>query len=92
MKRDYSSETEFYPMTNGEISNSITQSWTEQALECYSIGCNCKNCSLKNGNYSFVCQMPKVVDILIQAVGKPSDEQRRYFATPFNKPIDQTNI
>lgn len=70
--------TDFYPETNGEISNSITKSWTEQALECYSIGCDCKKCSLKNGNYSFVCQMPKVIDILINAVGKPSVELRQY--------------
>ena len=60
-----------YPMTNGEISSSITQSWTEQALECYSIGCDCKKCSLAKGNYSFVCQMPKVIEILINIAGKP---------------------
>ena len=53
------------------FSSSITQSWTEQALECYSIGCNCKKCSLNNGNYSFKCQMPKVIDILINIIGKP---------------------
>ena len=62
----------FQPQTNGELSNSITQSWTEQALECYSIGCDCRKCSLAKGNYSFVCQMPKVIDILIKFVGKPS--------------------
>ena len=62
----------FQPQTNGELSNSITQSWTEQALECYSIGCDCSKCSLAKGNYSFVCQMPKVIDILIKFVGKPS--------------------
>lgn len=77
MERDYSN-TDFYPKTNGEISNSITKSWTEQAMECYSIGCDCQKCSLKNGNYSFVCQMPKVIDILINAVGKPSLELRQY--------------
>lgn len=71
MKRDYSQDEIFYPNTNGEIAASITQNWTEQALECYSIGCNCKKCSLKNGNYSFVCQMPRVIDVLISAVGKP---------------------
>ena len=54
-----------------DFSSSITQSWTEQALECYSIGCNCQKCSLKNGNYSFKCQMPKVIDILINMIGKP---------------------
>ena len=47
MERDYLNEDkEFYPNTNGEISSSITQSWTEQAMECYSIGCDCRKCSL----------------------------------------------
>lgn len=68
---NYSRENAIYPMTNGEISSSITQSWTEQALECYSIGCDCKKCSLAKGNYSFVCQMPKVIEILINIAGKP---------------------
>lgn len=40
-------EEVFYPQNNGEISGSITQSWTEQALECYSINCDCSKCSLK---------------------------------------------
>lgn len=70
MERDYFRK-DFYLGTNGEISSSITQSWTEQALECYSIGCNCKKCSLSKGDYSFVCQMPKVIDILVNIVGKP---------------------
>ncbi len=61
----------FYPHTNGEISESITKSWTEQAMECYSIKCDCKKCSLAKGNYSFKCQMPRVIDILIGVVGKP---------------------
>ncbi|MBS6603372.1 MAG: hypothetical protein KH301_06415 [Brachyspira sp.] len=69
--KQYYSKTEIYTGTNGEISSSITKSWTEQAMECYSIGCDCSRCSLKNGNYSFVCQMPKVIDILIGAIGKP---------------------
>lgn len=56
---------------NDEMSDSITQNWTEQALECYSINCDCKRCSLRNGHYSFVCQMPKVIETLIQTVGEP---------------------
>lgn len=64
-------EDVFYPQNNGDISSSITQSWTEQAIECYSIKCDCKQCSLKNGYYSFKCQMPKVIDILINAIGYP---------------------
>lgn len=64
-------EDVFYPQNNGDISSSITQSWTEQAIECYSIKCDCKQCSLKNGHYSFKCQMSKVIDILINAIGYP---------------------
>lgn len=56
---------------DGVMSDSITQSWTQQALECYSINCDCSKCSLKNGKYSFICQMPKVIDILINAIGHP---------------------
>ena len=61
----------FYPQTNGEISESITKCWTEQAVECYSINCDCTKCSLRNGGYSFKCQMPKVIQILINVIGKP---------------------
>lgn len=64
-------EEDFYPQTKGEISESITQNWTEQALECYRIHCDCKKCSLAHGNYSFVCQMPKVIDALINLTGRP---------------------
>ena len=62
----------YEPENNGEISESITQSWTEQALECYRLGCDCSRCSISKGQYSFVCQMPKVLDILINVCGKPN--------------------
>ena len=62
----------FPPEDENELSSSITQSWTEQALECYSIGCNCKMCSIRNGNYSFKCQMPRVIEILIKNLGEPN--------------------
>lgn len=65
-------EKEFYPQNKGEISESITQNWTEQALECYRLNCDCSRCSIAKGQYSFVCQMPKVLDILIHLSGKPS--------------------
>lgn len=71
MREYVDSVEDFYPQNNGAISESITQNWTEQALECYSIKCDCKRCSLAKGNYSFVCQMPKVIDALINFNGKP---------------------
>lgn len=67
-------EKEFYPQNNGEISDSITQNWTEQALECYRLNCDCSQCSISKGQYSFVCQMPKVLDILINIIGKPTNQ------------------
>lgn len=65
-------EEEFFPQTKGEISDSITQNWTEQALECYRLNCDCAECSISKGNYSFVCQMPKVLDVLIKSLGRPN--------------------
>lgn len=32
---DFTDEDEFYPQNNGEISDSITQNWTEQAREIF---------------------------------------------------------
>lgn len=55
-----------------DLSGSITENWTEQALECYSIKCDCSKCSLRNGGYSFKCQMPRVIDILINVAGTPN--------------------
>ena len=65
-------ESDVYCSQNqGVISNSITQSWTEQALECYELNCVCEKCSVSKGNYSFVCQMPKVINQLLNFAGKP---------------------
>ena len=61
----------FYPQNNGELSDSITQNWTKQALECYSLNGNCQNCSISKGHYSFVCQMPKVIETLKLLYGEP---------------------
>lgn len=66
---------DFYPQNNGEISDSLTQNWTEQAIECYNIKCDCSKCSLSAGNYSFVCQMPKVIKLLVKFVGQPEESK-----------------
>ncbi|HNW25460.1 MAG TPA: hypothetical protein PLG15_00630 [Candidatus Gastranaerophilaceae bacterium] len=65
-------EEEFFPQNKGEISDSITQNWTEQALECYRLNCDCSKCSISKGQYSFACQMPKVLELLVSIAGKPS--------------------
>lgn len=64
-------EDEFYHQQDGIFSDSITQNWTEQALECYRLKCDCSLCSVSKGSYSFICQMPKVIDILIKTAGNP---------------------
>ena len=53
------------------ISDSITRNWTEQAIECYRLNGNCAQCSIMSGHYSFVCQMPKIIEILKSVVGEP---------------------
>ena len=54
-----------------EISNSITKNWTDQALRCYLSRCNCTDCSIAKSNYSFACQMPTVIGILLKQIGPP---------------------
>lgn len=61
---NFAYDEKFSPENNGEISDSILQNWTPQALECYRINCDCSKCSLDIKSYSFVCQMPKVVELL----------------------------
>ncbi|MBO6256495.1 hypothetical protein J6N69_00460 [bacterium] len=67
---------EYYSPENDEISDSITQNWTVQALECYYLNCDCKKCSISKGNYSFICQMPRVIDTLLETVGAPEPERK----------------
>ncbi len=68
-------EEDFLPQTQG-ISDSITQNWTEQAIECYKLKCNCSQCSVSKGDYSFICQMPKVLDVLIKNLGEPNKKSK----------------
>lgn len=72
----YENDEELYSPANDEMSDSITQNWTQQALECYYINSNCKRCSLSRGHYSFICQMPKVINTLLETVGPPQKEKR----------------
>ena len=69
----------FSPQTNGELSDSIIQNWTPQAIECYEIRGECSKCSISKGNYSFICQMPKVVDKLLQEYGEPPTKVIKIF-------------
>ena len=76
MDRIVSENADLYGPAMQEMSDSITQNWTEQALECYYIDCDCAKCSISKGNYSFICQMPKVIDTLLQTVGEPEKTRK----------------
>ena len=54
----------FQPENQGEISESISQNWTPQAIECYQNHCDCSKCSINIKEYSFTCQMPKIIKVL----------------------------
>jgi hypothetical protein len=58
-------------LLNPDISASITQTWTDQAIKCYLTDSDCANCSIPRGHYSFVCQMNLVVPALLQTLGEP---------------------
>ena len=73
---DLDLEDEYYSPANEEISDSITQNWTQQALECYENNCDCKRCSLSQGHYSFICQMPRVIETLVATVGAPEKQRK----------------
>lgn len=59
------------PEEKESISSSITQTWTDQAIKCYLTKADCGNCSIPRGNYSFDCQMNKVVPVLLDNLGAP---------------------
>ena len=61
----------FTPQTNGEVSDSLTQNWTRQAVECFSLKSDCRNCSISKHGYSFICQMHKIVEQLLELRGEP---------------------
>ncbi len=60
--------------TNGSVSDSITQNWTLSALECYKLNSDCTQCSIAHANYSFKCQMKRIVDVLLRTKGLPNEK------------------
>lgn len=65
----------FFKKEVGDISVSITKNWTEQAVRCYLRECNCIDCAIAKGNYSFMCQMSNVVKILLEQIGPPEESK-----------------
>ncbi len=68
--------------SSDEVSSSITQTWTDQAIKCFMTKADCENCVIPKGNYSFDCHMDKVVPQLIKTLGQP-DQRRIRKLTPY---------
>ena len=60
-----------YKSKRKSLSVSISKNWTRQAIACYKSKQNCACCTINSGNYSFVCQMPKVIKCLLKEIGEP---------------------
>ncbi|MEB3286674.1 MAG: hypothetical protein VKJ04_04135 [Vampirovibrionales bacterium] len=69
-------------LANEDVSSSITQTWTDQAIKCHVTKADCANCSIPRGGYSFVCQMNKVVPVLLKNLGEP-DARKVEKLTPY---------
>lgn len=80
-------EEYFECQTNGVLSDSIVQNWTQQALECYKINSDCTNCPITKAKYSFKCQMKQVVDILLKTRGLPDESAILNGSIGINKDI-----
>lgn len=74
--------TDIEDLNNEDVSSSITQTWTDQAIKCYVTKADCANCSIPRGGYSFICQMNKVVPVLIKNLGEP-DTRKVEKLTPY---------
>lgn len=60
-----------------KVSNSISHTWTNQAVVCYYNKCNCTTCSIANADYSFDCQMMSVIKVLLKELGPPDQKKIR---------------
>lgn len=68
-------EDDFFEcQTNGVISDSIVQNWTQQALECYKLNSRCDLCPITKAKYSFKCKMKDIVEILLKTQGLPDEK------------------
>lgn len=63
------------PEKDDNMSNSITQNWTDQAIRCFYNRCDCSRCSIYKSGYSFECQMSSVVKVLLDELGPPDKER-----------------
>jgi hypothetical protein len=53
----------------------LTLKWTDDAIECYSIGCNCSKCEFKK-QLSTKCRLKFVVLELVKKLGAPKIKRK----------------
>lgn len=59
---------------NVSCSETLSQIWTQSAIDCYKIGCNCQKCNLYQiyfNNTSTKCKMKDTVIELVRRIGAP---------------------
>ena len=59
---------------NVSCSETISKNWTETAVDCYKLGCNCSKCNLYKIYFVhnvFKCKMKETVIELVRRLGKP---------------------
>ena len=59
---------------NVSCSETISKNWTQSAIDCYSIGCNCSICNIYKiyfVNSRYKCMMKATVIELVRKTGKP---------------------
>ena len=55
------------------VNEKILRGWTQSAIDCYNIGCNCSKCIIKK-SISSECCMKQTVILLVKKFGKPNKD------------------
>ena len=66
---------------NVSCSETTSKSWTQTAVECYSLGCVCSKCNLYwiyFADSERKCKMKDTVIELVRKLGKPDKESYEY--------------
>ena len=72
-KRILKDETIQCQMKHVVVNENILKGWTQTAIDCYNLGCNCSKCQLKNIIFSECC-MKQTVMLLVKKFGKPKKD------------------
>ena len=64
---------------NVSCSETNTKTWTQSAIDCYNLGCNCSLCNINKLYFSksvYKCMMKNTVIELVRKLGKPQEEEK----------------